>query len=557
MQPYPHHSVRSVVDLNELWDFAFLGPLDPAKIKPTQVRYNDRLPVPLAFDATPKYAGKRGVGVYRKYVTVPANSRARLRFGAVGMWCAVFVDGKKLAEHGDGYTEFWVDLPPANTSRRELTVVTDNQFDFTRNPVQLDYYDWYHYGGLYRPVFLHQLAATDIRSAQITAVNSARGRIRVDIAFAGALPRTIDLAASIDGQRVHQSSVRIMKGRATLTLNVPKPRAWSPENPHLHRLELQIPGDDWSARFGLREIRIRGRQVLLNGRPLKLKGFCRHEAHPQFGPALPVALMVEDIQQLKDMGCNFIRGSHYPQDQRFLDLCDEMGMLVWEEATGWGNKEDHFKAAHFCNAQQKGVEEMIAASYNHPSVIFWGFLNEGATNTPTAPKLYRRLADRCRELDATRPVTFADMHVKSICLKIADVISYNLYPAWYGDHKIEDIPKVLRDRVKIARQSTGDVRPFIVSEIGAGAIYGWRDGHASRWSEQYQAKLLDTVCREVLANRDILGISIWQFGDIRTTEQVARVLGRPRAFNNKGVVDEWRRPKQAYDAVRRRFRGPS
>ena len=112
---------------------------------------------------------------------------------------------------------------------------------------------------------------------------------------------------------------------------------------------------------------------------------------------------------------------------------------------------------------------------------------------------------------------------------------------------------MLRERVALARQSTGDVRPFIISEIGAAALYGCRDGHAMRWSEQYQAHLLATVCGEVLSNADILGVSFWQYCDMRTSEEVGMVLGRPRAFNNKGVVDEYRRPKQGYSAVRDAF----
>jgi beta-glucuronidase len=555
MIPYPHHELRNVIDLNDLWDFAFLGPIDPRTINPMSVSCDDRMPVPLAFDATPRYAGKRGTAIYRKKVSIPAHQAARLRFGAVGMWCAVFIDGQKRVEHGDGYTEFWVDLPPAAATVREIAVVVDNQFNSERNPVQLDYYDWYHYGGLYRPVYLQLLSPVFLQRVQVAVKDWRKGVVTARVEWGGAVASSIALRIEIDGRSVHEGPVAVLQGRSELTVTVPDPTPWTPEHPALHRLRFSTQEDDLIVRIGLREIKVHGREIHLNGTPLKLKGFCRHEAHPQFGPALPPALLLEDLHQLKDLGCNFIRGSHYPQDQRFLDLCDELGFLVWEEATGWGNKTEHFQDEYFCAAQERCVTEMITASFNHPSVILWGFLNEGDTAAPAGKVLYQRLADRCRALDATRPVTFADMHVKSICLPIADVISYNLYPAWYGDHKIEDIPVVLRERIAIARKLTGDVRPFLVSEIGAGAIYGWRDGHASRWSEQYQAKLLDTVCAEVLANADILGISIWQFCDMRTTEQVTRVLGRPRAFNNKGVVDEWRRPKEAYFTVKARFRG--
>jgi beta-glucuronidase len=556
MTPYPLHTTRHSESCNDIWDFAFLGAIDPAVVDVARVRYDDRLPVPLAFDATPKYAGRRGTAVYRRWLDIPAGRLAKLRFGGAGMWCAVFVDGCRLTEHGNGYTEFHVEIPPAASNRRELVVVTDNQFCAERNPVQMEYYDWYHYGGLYRPVWLHVLPPAYLAAAQVTVRDLAAGRIRVRVTLGGAAVSAVKLTAAIDGTIVQDATVSVTDGAFTLDLTVPDPHPWSPADPHLHTLRLATADDDLIVRFGLRTLQVDGARLLLNGAPLKLKGFCRHEAHPQFGPALPPALMIQDLQQLKDMGCNFIRGSHYPQDQRFLDLCDELGLLVWEEATAWGNKEAHFRDAHFCEAQLRGVAEMIAASFNHPSVILWGFLNEGDTRTTSGRDLYRRMADLCHRLDPSRPVTFGDMHAASICLPLADVISFNLYPAWYGSETIEQVPQALRDRVAVARQTTGDVRPFIVSEIGAAAMYGCRDNHGTRWSEQYQARLLETVCGEVLTNPDILGVSFWQFCDMRTSEEVARVLQRPRAFNNKGVMDEYRRPKQAYFSVRDAFTAP-
>jgi len=295
--------------------------------------------------------------------------------------------------------------------------------------------------------------------------------------------------------------------------------------------------------------------VLLNGTPVPLLGFNRHEAHPQFGHGLPDALMLADLYQLKDLGCNFVRGSHYPQDPRFLDLCDEMGIMVWNEAIGWQHTAEHLTDDAFLTAQKTCVREMVSASVNRASVIMWGILNESASNNPTAKPAYEQLLGLLRELDPSRPLTFASNHpVDDVCFDLADIVSVNTYPGWYHG-EIEDIPGLL-DAIfaRLAEMGQGD-KPLIISEIGAGAIPGWRDWNETRWTEQYQVRLLDTVIRHLFETSDrACGLAIWQYCDLRTSQSARKALGRPRDFNNKGIVDEYRRPKLAYDTVRGLFR---
>ena len=142
---------------------------------------------------------------------------------------------------------------------------------------------------------------------------------------------------SVDGKLALQEKVDLngTGGRIEGRLELPGAALWSPEAPNLHTLELRLGDDDWRGRVGLRQVRVAGRQILLNDQPLKLMGFNRHETHPEFGHALPDQLIAADVQQLLDMGCNFVRGSHYPQDERFLELCDEAGICVWSEVIGW------------------------------------------------------------------------------------------------------------------------------------------------------------------------------------------------------------------------------
>jgi beta-glucuronidase len=184
----------------------------------------------------------------------------------------------------------------------------------------------------------------------------------------------------------------------------------------------------------------------------------------------------------------------------------------------------------------------------------WGMLNEGHSEDPTCRPAYETLLSRLRECDPTRPVTFASNHpFDDRCLDLVDIVSINTYPGWYIG-TVADIPAHL-DKIFEHLDAHGHSRkPMIISEIGAGAIPGWRDWNEAHWTEQYQAKLLDAVIRHLFIDRQrVCGLSIWLYNDFRSSELVSRLLGRPRSYNDKGVVDEYRRPKIAYEIVKNHF----
>ena len=258
------------------------------------------------------------------------------------------------------------------------------------------------------------------------------------------------------------------------------------------------------------------------------------------------------------MGSNFVRGSHYPQDRRFLDLCDESGLLIFEESLGWGHKKEHFVNEKFVNGQIYQTTQMIDYSYNNPCVIMRGFLNEGESDVEEARNCYESLIKLLRERDPSRLVTYASFKRRTdLFLEQVDVVCYNTYPGWYNADDEENpldsvLPKIRSDVEFLQSRPDLKDKPFILSEIGGGAIYGWHDNLHGHWTEEFQAELLKIVCNEVMDNQLITGVSIWQFCDCRTYN-CGRALKRPRAFNNKGVVDEYRRPKQSYDIVKSSF----
>jgi len=561
MMAFPHFPARQVHCLDGLWDFAYLGDdIDLDALDVRGVEFTERMPVPGCFDATPAYAGRRGTAVYRTTLRVAPDTPGLLSIGALGMWARIYVDGQPICEPTLPYSQIGISIPAADFSTREVLVVSDNRFDRERMPLLEQFFDFYAYGGIFRSVYWHELPEYALDRVEIVTTDLAAGRIQAAVRFHEEFSDTIRGRVAIDGGAFAMLELAVDRGTAVLDLVIPEPTPWTPQAPALHTLELRVGKDAITERFGLRTVGIKDGAVTINGEPVKLLGYCRHEAHPQYGPALPLDQLVQDLQLLRDLGCNFVRGSHYPQDPRFLDLCDEYGMIVFEESMGWGQKVEHFTDPAFQDLQIIQTQEMVRKSYNHPAIVMWGFLNEGASNAPESRKLYEKLAGTLRAFDNTRLVTYASNHpLDDLNLDLVDVVSINCYPGWYAaDRELvapsaEIVPTLDRIRASLAERGLGD-KPFLVTEIGAGAIYGWRDPLRAHWSEEYQEEYLRVVCEEVVANDAIAGVALWQFCDCRTYAS-ARALMRPRAFNNKGTLDEYRRPKLAYRMVRAIFRG--
>jgi beta-glucuronidase len=260
---------------------------------------------------------------------------------------------------------------------------------------------------------------------------------------------------------------------------------------------------------------------------------------------------MKDIYLIEDSGANSIRTCHYPNDELFLDICDERGIYVWEENHARGLDEENMQNPNFARQCEDCIDEMIKCHYNHPSIITWGILNECESTTRKGRAHYEKQFRQIKSLDATRPVTFAsNKWFKDICLDLVDIVSFNIYSLWYTD---ED-PLTFYERLKDWIDTTpGKGKPIIVSEFGAGAVSGMRDPRRAKWTEEAQADIIDANLKVYLNREDITGVYIWQFCDCRVTEE-KWAMRRPGCKNNKGIFDENRQPKLAYEAVKKHFR---
>jgi beta-glucuronidase len=266
--------------------------------------------------------------------------------------------------------------------------------------------------------------------------------------------------------------------------------------------------------------------------------------------ALPVEAMVHDLDILKDLGCNFVRTCHYPNDMRFLDLCDEMGFYLWEESHA---RNVSFSHPQFTRQIHAVTQEMIAWHANRPSILIWGCLNECESDSAEGRGVYESVIALIRRLDPTRPVTFAGNRGRGdLCLGLIDIVSWNRYDAWHqGDPSL--IASTIKQELRWLHSDEsggGKGKPVILSEFGAAALYGYRGANRTKWSEEYQAAVLDECLNVYLNHPDIVGTAIWQFADARVTEEFWPT--RPRMMNNKGTLDEYRRRKLAYEVVKAR-----
>lgn len=484
-----------------------------------------------------------------------------MEFKGVSHTATVFLDGKEVARHYNAYTGFECIVKDLVFGEHVLTVRADNRF--SEDSALHIPNDYMSYGGVSRPVLMEKIDGLYIRFVHVTPfLENGSWRAKVEVCLKNVCNEECctDVQVEFAGKTVVWENKVItadseMKVSAVESFD--NVMAWSPEKPDLYmvRAVLSKDGketDDLIDRFGFREVTVCGKDILLNGKKLKIQGICRHEDHPQFGCALPYEAMAADLEQIKDLGANSVRTAHYPNDERFLDLCDEQGILIWEENHARGLSEENMKNENFERQAEQVIHEMIEAHYNHPCIYIWGILNECASDSEYGKECYQKQFNLIRSMDVSRPCSFASCKFKTdICFGIPDVVSYNIYPLWYHDTPADEY---LNDLYQwIQKETEGKGKPFLVTEIGAGGIYGYRNSYNSKWTEEYQAEALEKQLTAALDYEDCSGVYIWQFCDIRVSEEWFGI--RPRTMNNKGIVDEYRRKKLCYEVVKRKFMG--
>ncbi len=552
IRTFKTHYVRKQMELTEsLWEF-----------EPCAGNYaGQKFPVavPGCWENHPLFADYRGEGIYRK--TFQAQGNVRIECKGVSHTATVYLDGHEIGHHYNAYTPFSVVVSDLEPGRHMLEIKADNRFH--KDSALHVPNDYMSYGGISRGVVVEELSDLYLEYVHVkTYRENKQWHVQVKAAV-----NVLKIGQNEDEDITIQGKIKDTAFEWKLTdtakkhyefctdLKINGIEEWSPETPVLYQVELQMLRegeviDDLIERFGFREICVQGKYISLNGKRLRIKGVCRHEDHPDYGCALPYQTIYNDLVLIRQMGANSIRTAHYPNDEIFLDLCDELGILVWEENHARGLEEDRMKHPLFEEQAEQVIREMIFYHYNHPCIFIWGILNECASETLFGRSCYEKQFRLIREMDDSRPCTFASCKFfGDICFDLPDVISCNLYPRWYVDKPVRDYLNEVYDW--IVEDGNGKGKPFIVSEIGAGGLYGCHNAYHGKWTEEYQADALSEQVSECLKFSESMGVYIWQFCDVRVSSEW--FAGRPREMNNKGIVDEYRRQKAAYGRVKEIF----
>ena len=402
-----------------------------------------------------------------------ADGRTLLHFQGAGQTTTLWVGSTQIGSHKGGYDEFAFDLteavrnlPPQETKFGvPVAVLCDNAPDLERVPSDLG--DFCLYGGLYRHVNLVYLPAVALDAVHILPVIGEDGSAQVSVRARLYNPSALTSASAVrlevwdaDGNSVHHAVQTVpawMGFKEFAAFQVAAPKLWAPETPHLYRcrMTLSAPAGETSLdeRFGIRQIEfVEHGPFKLNGKRVLLRGTQRHVDHAGVAAAMSDELVREEMRLIREMGANFIRLAHYQQDRLVLDLCDELGLMVWEEVpwcrAGAGN-------AAFQQHAKDMLEHMIDQHYNHPSVILWGLGNEDdwpdeypSVNQEPIRALMTELRDMAHHLDNSRLTSFRRC---DFARDIPDVYSPSVWAGWYSGNFHEYEQSLIKEREKVKR----------------------------------------------------------------------------------------------------------
>ncbi len=339
---------------------------------------------------------------------------------------------------------------------------------------------------------------------------------------------------------------------------------WSPDSPTLYTLQVVIETESTrhvkTHRFGFRQIETRGAQILLNGEPILIKGMSRHEQYPGLGNAVPERITRMDIQHIKELGCNFLRTCHYSQHPHLYELCDEYGLLVWDEIPAWKTSLASLSSDSVWQADgAPQLRELVEQNRNRTCVVMWSVGNEFNSDKPSVGAFVQRAADHVRSLDSTRLVTFAsDKHrpgATDLGFQHVDVVAVNEYYGWYYG-AIHDVDDMLRR----LHQAHPD-KPILVSEVGCGTMPGLHapnpPSSGQIYSEEYQVRFLQTHLQQIYAPEHaeyVAGAILWVYADFKDPHRYSNAHPAAALYqNSKGLVTQERKPKPGFEVVKRFF----
>ena len=486
---------------------------------------------------------------YRKsfdYQRTP-STRLFVYFGAANYTANVYLNGEKIGQHEGGFTPFNFEITSlVRDTGNSLVVKVDNKRRRDAIPTLMT--DWWNYGGLTRHVKLVETPTTFVHDYFVQLQKGSRDRVSGWVKLAGGkLNQRITVRIPEVG--ISKSFTTDASGRAAIDFNADL-KLWSPENPKLYDVTIEAETDQVRDQIGFRSLETRGTEILLNGRPIFLRGVCIHEEAPLRGGR---AYSREDALTLlgwaKELGANFVRLAHYPHNEFIVREADRLGIMVWSEIPVywtilWENP------ATFENARNQ-LSEMIARDKNRAAVVIWSVANETPLSNARLSFL-RKLIDHARSLDATRLLSAAmERHYIDATTQMIDdplgeyldVLGCNEYVGWY-----DGLPEKA-DRLEWKSKYE---KPLVMSEFGGDALYGHHGDPLTRWTEEYQESIYQHQLNMLKKIPFLRGTAPWILTDFRSPRRP--LPGIQDYWNRKGLISDRGEKKKAFYVMQQYYR---
>jgi beta-glucuronidase len=526
---------------------------------------------------------------YQNRVFVPtafAGKRIVLRIGSADFAAKVWVNGQFIGSHAFGFLPFefdvtahvragetahivvWVSnqltdetVPQGVTARNYI--VENRVRDETFPPARFDFFP---YGGIHRSVVMYSTPQEFISNVtvQTKILGATSGSIHVKIDAKTNDGTTVrfrlddDRDNDVNDEKYRQSKNSLVKeaivenGAAECDIAVNPCQLWSCEHPFLYALTIELIRngdviDVYRLLVGIREIKVEGDKLLLNGEPVFLKGFGKHEDFPVLGKATSLPLLVKDFGLLKWINANSFRTSHYPYAEEVLDFADRKGILIIDEVADI-SRDFRYTSPKSLDNHKAYLRELVERDKNHPCVIAWSisnepnYLGEPEYHDGRGDAYWKDLSTLARSLDGTRPITIPNLQRATIndpAFKYCDFISINRYYGWYENPGQLDVAaKRLSEELDAIYEKYH--KPILLSEFGADTVAGLHSTTDQLFTEEYQVNFLETYCKVIASKSYTIGEHVWNFADFRTPQHHRRVV-----VNLKGVFTRTREPKRA------------
>lgn len=483
-------------------------------------------------------------------MSLKEDKRYFIHFGAVNYESHIYLNGQKLGVNKGGFTPFQFEVGDKLIDGDNfLVVMVDNTRK--KDEVPTINTDWWNYGGITRDVNLVETPESYINDYKVQLAKNDAAKIKGYIELEGSGGEE-PVVLQIPELKINQSYTTDANGKVTFEIPVKKIQLWNPESPKLYEVKISSSQDAVTDKIGFRTIATEGKNILLNGESIFMKGIAMHDENPLIGGRLrsdgDMRMM---LSWAKELGCNYVRLAHYTHNETMLRLADEMGLMVWSEVPvywtiSWENEETYKNA-------ENQLRVSVERDKNRASIIIWSVGNE--TPVTEARNVFMgKLVDKTRSLDDTRLVAAAlEVEREGYTITVDDTLgekldlaSFNQYGGWYWSEP-KELPKYSFD-IKFNK-------PVVITEFGGGALGGFHADDDTMWSEEYQELIYINQLKMMDKIDGLRGITPWILVDFKSPRRQNPVY--QQFWNRKGLISNTGVKKKAYFILKEYYRNKS